>query len=267
MKRTNHIRGWLVNQERRKRRDRSGTLTDKQVSSLLRKIDSIPKYTKLNKDTNQLIRTRDKALISLAWIFFKRAGENLRLKLADVYYDEHELNVTFHISKKKKGVKLCPVCDEQNGRRAKFCRACGADLEAVPIIEQGQTLVTTKRKILEYPFCKTFVHWIEALKRLKCKPEAWVFAGYNYFVSGFLWYSLKPLSVQRFNQILQKLDRTLTSSHFRYGHTEKLLRLGYSPTDLKEIGDWSSSHMPEIYGRRIGWTPAQAKFAKDTRRV
>lgn len=261
------VRGWLANQERRKRRDRSGTLTDKQVLSLIRKIDAIPKYTRLNKGTDRLIRMRDEALISLAWIFFKRAGENLRVKIADVFFDEHELNVTFHISKKKKGIKLCPVCEEQNGRRAKFCRICGADLESVPVIEQGQTLVVTKRKSMQYPFCKTFIEWIETLKGLKCEPESWVFAGYNHFTGDFLFRGSKPLTVQRFNQILQRLDPTLTSHMFRYGGAEKFLGLGYTPHELKEVGDWSSSFMPEQYAKRVGLTPATKKFAKDTRTV
>lgn len=260
-----HLRGWLVNMERRKRRDRVGTLTDSQVIVLVRKIEDLPRYTKLNEGADRLIRRRDRALISLAWTFFKRAGETLRVRLADVFYDESELSVTFNISKKKKGVKVCPDCEEQNGRGASFCRKCGTDLRVTPIAEVGQTLVVTKRKSMDYPFCGVVVEWIETLKDLECVPESWVFPGYNYFAGRFLFGSRKPLSVQRFDQILQRLDATLTSHMFRYGQSEKLLRLGYTPTDLKEIGDWSSSHMPEVYAKRTGWTPAQAKFAKDTR--
>lgn len=260
-----HLRGWLVNMERRKRRDRAGTLTDPQVMNLVSKIEAMKKYTKLNEDADRLIRLRDRALVSLAWIFFKRAGETLRVRLADVYYDESELSVTFNISKKKKGVKVCLKCGDQNGRGASYCRKCGTDLRITPVAEIGQTLVVTKRKSMGYPFCRVVVEWIEALKGLKCKSESWVFPGYNYFAGRFLFESRKPLTVQRFDQILQRLDATLTSHMFRYGQSERLLRLGYTPTDLKEIGDWSSSHMPEVYAKRTGWTPAQAKFAKDTR--
>lgn len=35
----------------------------------------------------------------------------------------------------------------------------------------------------------------------------------------------------------QKLDPTLTSHMFRYGHSEKLFRLGYTPYEVKEIGE------------------------------
>lgn len=47
---------------------------------------------------------------------------------------------------------------------------------------------------------------------------------------------------------------------FRYGGTEKFLGLGYTPTDLKEIGDWGSSYMPEKYAERKGLTRTQRRF-------
>ena len=59
------------------------------------------------------------------------------------------------------------------------------------------------------------------------------------------------------------MDETLTSAMFRYGHTEVLLRKGYRPTDLKEIGDWDSSRMPEVYAERKGLTVSQERFADD----
>jgi hypothetical protein len=52
---------------------------------------------------------------------------------------------------------------------------------------------------------------------------------------------------------------------FRYGAAEKFLRLNYTPYDLKEIGDWSSAHMPESYVKRIGLMQSQTKFMKDVR--
>ena len=54
---------------------------------------------------------------------------------------------------------------------------------------------------------------------------------------------------------------------FRYGQSETLLRRGYLPHEIKEIGDWSSSFMPELYANRKGLTAAQRKFTQDVRMV
>lgn len=264
MKLASKRRGWLVNKSRKTRRDRVGTLTDQDVIKLVNEIDEMEKYTKLKELKNdQRMRKRDQAIIALSWIFFKRAGENLRVKLGDVYVDDSELAVTFHISKKAKGVKFCGSCGEETWRRARFCRKCGEDISHIPITEVGQTLTPTKRKSMEYWACPYVARWVEALKGLGCEREGYVFPPFNYIADAFQFE--RHLTVQRVNQILQRLDPTLTSHMFRYGATEKFLRLDYTPYDLKEIGDWSSTHMPETYARRMGLTRSQTKFMKDTR--
>ena len=73
------------------------------------------------------------------------------------------------------------------------------------------------------------------------------------------------MTVQNLDAILQKLDSTITSSFFRYFATEKYLSLGYLPHELKEVGDWSSSRMPELYAERMGLTPALRKWSEDSR--
>ena len=75
------------------------------------------------------------------------------------------------------------------------------------------------------------------------------------------------MSIQNYDRLLQRLDKTMTSTMFRYGGAEKFLLLGYSPTELKSIGDWDSSLMPEIYAARKDLTPAQRRFAEDIRRI
>jgi len=276
--REDKIRGWFKNPERKRRRDRSGTLTDSQVMQLIKKIETIDKYTKLDRESDRLVRLRDKALIALSWIFFKRANEILRVRLADVYYDENELSITFHISKKKRSVKVCPSCNEGNGKRAKYCRKCGFDIRNVKVEKTGGSVTVIKRKSMEYPFCRHVVEWVETAKKLRCKPEDFIFPPYNCRAGGFMFGSeeyekngrkVSPhrLTVQRFDQILQRLDPSLSTHMFRYGAAEKFLRLGYSVHDLKEIGDWSSTRMPEVYAGRKGLTPSQTRFMKDTRMV
>ena len=73
------------------------------------------------------------------------------------------------------------------------------------------------------------------------------------------------MTVQNFDHILQKLDYTITSSFFRYFRTEQLLTLGYSERELKQIGDWDSSRMPEVYAERKDLNVAQRRFAEDVR--
>lgn len=73
------------------------------------------------------------------------------------------------------------------------------------------------------------------------------------------------MSIQNYDRILQRLDPKMTSSMFRYGGSEKFLQLGYTPTELKSIGDWESSRMPEIYAERKDLNIAQRRFAEDTR--
>lgn len=76
---------------------------------------------------------------------------------------------------------------------------------------------------------------------------------------------VKPMTVSNLNRILQRLDPTMTSSLFRYGGAEKWLILGYTPHDLKEIGDWATSSMPEKYAEKKGISSAQREWSRDTR--
>jgi len=258
--------GWLKNPKRRERRDKPFTLTDNQVKELIKTIEEMDEYTKLDPKPDRWVRTRDKALIAIGWTFFKRGNEILRLRLSDVYFDDYELNVTFNVSKKAKRVKICPFCQEINASKARFCRNCGEVIQNVPLTEVSKGyVIVTKRKTMEFPFCKYIVEWIKLAKELGCPLDGFLFAPYNHFTNNFIW--SRKLTVQRFDQILQRLDPTLTSHMFRYGATEKYLRMGYSPYDLKEIGDWSSIQMPETYAKRKGLTKSQERFAKDTRMI
>lgn len=163
---------------------------------------------------------------------------------------------------------MCPQCQKKNAKLAKFCRFCGLDISLVKPKETGkEEQLVTKRKSVNYQFCKPLIVWIDTLKKLGVEPKAWLFPRYHYFSKAFLYYSEHPLTIQRFDQILQRLDPTMTSSLFRYGGAEKYLRLGYTPFELKEIGDWSSSKMPEIYATRKGLTPSQKKFTEDVRTI
>jgi hypothetical protein len=126
-------------------------------------------------------------------------------------------------------------------------------------------VVVTKKKTVKYPLVPVFVAWYAQLKGRDVDDEAWVFPRYHHFSRQFLFKGQKPLTTSRFNQILQRLDSTMSSCMFRYGVTENLLRRGYSTRELKEIGDWENSLMPEIYARRLGLSEAEKKFAADTR--
>jgi ribosomal protein L40E len=262
--------GWLKNKDRKERRAQSGTLVDSQVQIMLDRIDEIDHYTTLEVDVDRLIRERDQALIALTWIYFKRANEVLHVRRADISYDNINLSVTFTISKKAKTYKICPRCSDKNAKRAKYCKKCGENIETAAKQTEPNEMTVTKNKNLKYPFCKYVIKWVESLKEMQVATDIFIFPPFKQF-GGFNFGKDKDrkahhyLTVQRFNQILQRLDPTMTSSFFRYGHTEKLLRAGYTPYDLKEIGDWESSHMPEIYAKRKGFTASQKKFAEDIR--
>jgi len=260
--------GWLTNKKRMQRREQAQTLTDKQVLHMIEKIDSLKKYSKLDSTTDKMLRLRDKALVAAMWIWFKRGNEILRIKLGEIYYDEQELVVTLRIQKKSKRLKICPECKTKNGYKSLYCKKCGISLsETQPTIIGIKAKPVTKRKSVDYPFCKYIIEWLDVLTTKDLEPTAWIFSRYNYFARAFQYNSESPLTVQRLDQILQKLDFTMTSSMFRYGGAEKYLRLGYTPFELKEIGDWSSSKMPEIYADRKGLTPSQKKFTDDIRMV
>lgn len=268
-----HYKGWLANPSRRKRQKKSLAFTDKHVQGLLDKIDSIPEYVKptLGPETDRLLRLRDKAIISTGWIWFKRASEFLGIKRKDVQVTDHQVLVTFKIKKKIKRYKVCPQCETKSGYRAKFCRECRANLEDVEVQGEKEDTIVTKRKTLKNKFVKYIVNWLDEFNKLtenlKDSDDAWFFPALKVvFNSGYLkFFSEKPMSVQNLNHILQRLDQTVTSSFFRYFRTEQLLTLGYTERELKQIGDWSSSRMPEIYAERKGLTPAQRRFAEDAR--
>ena len=278
---TKQKHGWLTNLSRKRRRDRANTLTNEQVQEMLNKIDDFVFYISdrlTPKELDHLVRLRDRALISLNWIWFKRASEILSLKRKDVQVTDRELLVTFSIRKKKKRNKVCPRCDEVNGFKNKFCRNCSLDLANVPVTEEGETKIITKRKTLQYPFCKPVVEWLEAFDKQTDDKEAWFFPPvqvafyYAYFDFNRIRINRKTgvpystgMSIQNYDRILQRLDSKMTSSMFRYGGSEKFLQLGYTPTELKSIGDWESSRMPEIYAERKDLNIAQRRFAEDIR--
>jgi len=267
------IRGWLKNPARKARQQRSLAFTDKDVQELITKIDRIPEYVKptLGPEIDRLLRLRDKAIISTGWIWFKRASEFLGVRRKDVAVANSQLLITFHIKKKSKRYKICPQCETKSGYKAKFCRECKTSLQDVEVQGEKEDTIVTKRKTLKNRFVQHIVNWLNEFDKLTedlaDSEEVWFFPALKVvFNSGYLkFFSEKPMCVQNLNHILQRLDPTITSSFFRYFRTEQLLTLGYTERELKEIGDWSSSRMPEIYATRKGITVAQRRFAEDIR--
>ena len=261
------VRGWLANRERKARRDRANSFTNQDALKLITKIDAIPAYvsTKLDSRFDSLLRLRDKALIATSWIWFKRAGEVLGLTREDIALTNRELLVTFQIQKKQKRSKICFRCKTRNGVKSKYCWECKADLKTVEISQEGNVYVVTKRKTLRNRFTKYVVDWLLELDKLTKK--GWFFPALRVaFTSAYFDFnSINPMTVQNFDRILKRLDPKMTSCLFRYGGAEKYLVLGYTPYELKEIGDWSSSKMPEVYAERKGITPAQKRWSEDQR--
>ena len=263
-------RGWLTNPERKKRQEKSLAFNENDVQDLIYQIDSMPHYVSktLGHETDRTLRIRDKALIATGWIWFKRASEILGVKRKDVYLDVNKIYITFHIRKKSKRFKTCPLCSKQSGYKAKFCRECKTDLQDVLIQGGTEEFTATKNMTLKYNVTKPLVEWLDSFDKLTedqniaDNSEAWFFPALQVcFNSGVLkFYSEKPMTVQNFDHILQKLDPTITSSFFRYFRTEQLQVRGYTNEELTQIGDWSSSHMPEIYAKRKGLTPALRRF-------
>ena len=266
-----HNRGWLANPRRRERKERSLSFTEKDVKELIRKIEVAPNYVSetLSGEVDRLFRLRDKAIISTFWVWFKRAGEVLGVKRKDVALTDTEILITFHIQKKSKRFKICPVCGTKSGYKANFCRECKTDIQYEEVQGEKQDFIKTKRKTLRNYFVKYILEWLEEFDSLELMDpeEAWFFPAFQVvFNSGFFkFYSEKPMTVQNLDAILQKLDYTITSSFFRYFQTERYLSLGYLPHELKEIGDWSSSKMPELYAERMGLTPTMRKWSEDVR--
>ena len=258
--------GWLKNPERLKRRDSAFTLTDKEALGLIQQIQAKSNYTKCDEDADRIIRLRDQAIIALEQTWFKRGGEGLSLQVSDAGYTDKEVIVTFTIEKKSKAHKVCLSCKQKNAKSANFCKKCGADIKALEPIRISQKPVKrTKSKNRKQAFMPFLITWIKETEALKIPRESWLFPRYHYFSRAFLWNTkrYKHMTVERLDQILQNLDHTLTSCHFRYAGAENNLRRGYTPTDLKEIGDWSSSRQPESYAERKGLTPTQKKFSED----
>lgn len=266
-------RGWLTNPERKARQQKSLAFTDDHVQELIEKIDNLPNYCKksLGPEIDRLLRLRDKAIISTGWIWFKRASEFLGIKRKDVSHTDRQVLVTFHIKKKSKRYKICPSCETKSGYKAKFCRQCRANLKTAEVQGEKGEFIVTKRKTLKNPFVQHIVTWLNEFDSLtEGIPDSQECLFYPalrvVFTSAYFDFKAeKPMTVQNFDRILQRLDPSITSSFFRYFATEKYLTLGYTERELKEIGDWSSSRMPEIYAERKGITPAQRRFAEDTR--
>ncbi len=261
--------GWLTNSSRRQLRDQPLGVTDEKVQQLLQRIDDMPCYVNANlgEDLDRLLRLRDKALICTAWLFFKRGSEVLRLRLRDVYADTEQLYVTFRIAKKVRRFRQCTACSVRNGVANRHCRLCGADLAQAPVAAaQASDTVKTKLKTMRSRFAAVIVQWLDVFqRRISSSPDAYIYPALRVRFHVASWTLEKPMTVQNFDRILQRLDPALTSCHFRYGGVEKHLLLGYTPYELKEIGDWETSVMPEIYARRKGLTSAQRRWSSDFR--
>ena len=262
-------RGWLANPERKARRNRANTFTNQDALRLIKEIDSNSDYVspKLDSEFDRLLRLRDKALIATSWIWFKRGGEVLGLKRKDVALTDQEILVTFSIQKKQKRCRICPTCETKNGFRSKYCRECKADLSQIEMNQEGNVYIVTKRKTLHNKFTQYLVDWLTEFDKLTEAKEGWFFPALRVvFTSAYFDFgSQRHMTVQNFDRILKRLDPNMTSCLFRYGGAEKYLVLGYTPYELKEIGDWSSSKMPEVYAERKGITPAQRRWSEDVR--
>jgi integrase len=261
------VGGWLTNPKRKARRDRANTFTNQDALKLINKIDAIPAYVsaKLDSRFDRLLRLRDKALIAVSWVWFKRAGEVLGLRREDVALTDRELLVTFRIQKKQKRYKICFRCKTRNGVKSNYCRKCQAELKEVEISQEGKVHIVTKRKTLRNEFTKYIIDWLNEFDKLT--RMGWFFPPLRVvFTSAYFDFnSINPMSIQNFDRILKRLDPKMTSCLFRYGGAEKYLVLGYTPYELKEIGDWSSSKMPEVYAERKGITSVQKRWSEDIR--
>lgn len=283
-------RGWLVRADRRKRRDESDTLIDQHVEKIIKHILTCKKYTKLPVDVDRLFRLRDAAAVAMCWIFFKRGGENLQLKVQDISFDARKLHVKFTIEKKRKRYRMCSEGHKEakNSRTAKYCKECGRDISQLSTTEIGskEPVIKHKTKSMLYTFVQYITNWLEVLKSGEIKGvngESWLFPTYQYI--GDTWgveskyVSVKRhrdnqkndkvkqrwnhLTVQRLDQILQAIDPSLTSHMFRYGHTEVLLRNGYTPYECSLVGDWSSDKLPQLYAKKKGITLEEQRFSED----
>lgn len=273
-------RGWLTNPERRERRNRQFTLTLEDIEELLQKIQSAEKYTLLDPDTDQMFRCRDQAMIALAWIFFKRGGEDLRLRLRDVSIKDARLSVSFNVEKKRKYFLVCSVCGYENRRRSRvdgmgnlvYCSKCRTDLRNAIRITKSEKYVATLRKTVRYSLVKYVTQWIRIASMANGEDrDAWLFPSFKFFGREFLWKADNPMTIQNFDHLLQRLDPSLSSCMFRYGRTEVLAdardkkgRHIYSMRDLQQIGNWESEAMPSRYAERKGLTESQIRFEEDS---
>jgi hypothetical protein len=111
------------------------------------------------------------------------------------------------------------------------------------------------------------VAWLEKFDEQTTEKEAWFFPSLRVVFDHayFDFKSEKPMTIQNWNRILKRLDPRMTSCLFRYAGAEKYLALGYTERELKNIGDWESIRMPELYAERKGLSQAERRFAEDVR--
>ncbi len=270
--------GWLQDQKRRDRRDREDTLTGKEVGVFIEKIETSETYSKLSLDNNAVVKLRDKAVFALWWIFFKRGGEMLSLRCKDINVMEDRLVVTYAIEKKKRFVLICAKCGYENRRNHRkdaddvyvVCKKCSRSLQD-SIRETRKELVTSlKRRSLKDPMTAHILAWKEHTGHAAAGPNSWFFPKFQYFQNRFVWDSEKPLSIQWLDWMLQKTDKSLTSSMARYGHTEQLLKAKtekgapkYSIDAITRRGDWESYDMPMRYAQKKGLTQQEIEFEED----
>jgi integrase len=150
-----HVRGSTL------RTERKTVIGDKEFEGMLESANHVE---------DKFLRLRSLALLCLLRLTGKRRTEMAILELSSLKVEDHMLNVTFNLLKKKRRFKKCPACEEKNTTRSKFCKKCGFNLENVKPKHTGNPDTSTKSIPLTDPLTKPIFEYLDLLNSLHPKP-------------------------------------------------------------------------------------------------
>ncbi len=259
--------GWLINKERRDRRDHADTMTLEYISWLIEKIQNMETYS-LHGDI--YLRLRDIAFIVIAWMFARRPSEVLELRVSDIKQSGPALAFFFKAKKKLKRYKVCPSCADKNASKALFCKKCATPLKDVQpsMIGDPSLQYFTLYKNKEYSLCVHIMDWLKLARELGADDSSYLFPPYNTGGECFLFD--KHITRRWMSDTLSRIDPTLTTCLFRPGGIEYMQKQKkpdgtrkYTDSDIRDIVRLSSERMVRVYGDRKGLSDAQQRFAED----
>ena len=165
------------NSQQSKDRKKRGVISESEFKKMLDRAVEIK---------NEFYRLRSLAILCILKRTGKRRGELASLKRENVKIEGDKLQIRFTLEKKKRHFKLCSNCQTKdkptkNTATSVFCKKCGINIEANPILTNSLETESLKSIYLSDPLAKPITDYMKFLESLAQKTEYFFPASHDVF--------------------------------------------------------------------------------------